>query len=676
MLGASLEGADPDGAGVEIQVSAVGREDLGDAGAGVGQGEREGLVAGLGTARGGVQGLDCAAPTRSECSQALPATPGAACLLAADDPACREGGGVLLLDVVVVAPGRDAAHRRGVDVERGSVAFPVDLASRNGQVYGAVGFVGEIADPDCGDFSDAQEAVGGGADPAGIRNASRKWEASQPVENCRLPSFHVRFPAVRIEPAGVRGCSERSARRSEAGSGLRQGGNAYSSWRGAPKERKGDGLVCSSLGRAAATALAFAVGLAVTSPSEAIERVALVIGNSAYANVPALANPLNDASDIGDALDRLGFSVTRIENADQAALRQSLQEFQRAASASDIAVVFYAGHGMEVDQRNFLVPVDARLVSDQDIEFEAVPLELVSRAVARASKLRLVVLDACRDNPFAIRMQRAGATRSIGRGLARVEPPGETLVAYAAKEGTVASDGAGRNSPYSAALLAHLEEPGLEVGMLFRKVRDAVVRETGGRQEPFVYGSLSSEGVYFSARLAPERDSVKPPAGGAPGEASASGPGAVAAIPAAAETAARAYEAAERLHTLEGYEAVAERFPGSIFADLARGQIRKLSGEGVEGATASAPLEVSVAGAPGPDALELALELDRPERRLVQIGLASLGFDPGRVDGLFGRGTRGAIGRLQASRGLEATGYLDAEFAKELLAAADDALAG
>ena len=416
----------------------------------------------------------------------------------------------------------------------------------------------------------------------------------------------------------------------------------------------------------AKAAFAFAAGLAVASASEATERVALVIGNSAYANVPALANPLNDASDIGDALDRLGFSVTRIENADQAALRQSLQEFQRAASASDIAVVFYAGHGMEVDQRNFLVPVDARLVSDQDIEFEAVPLELVSRAVARASKLRLVVLDACRDNPFAIRMQRAGATRSIGRGLARVEPPGETLVAYAAKEGTVASDGAGRNSPYSAALLAHLEEPGLEVGMLFRKVRDAVVRETGGRQEPFVYGSLSSEGVYFSARLAPERDSVKPPAGGAPGEASASGPGAVAAIPAAAETAARAYEAAERLHTLEGYEAVAERFPGSIFADLARGQIRKLSGEGVEGATASAPLESPSSGL-GPESLEL----DRLEWRLVQVGLASLGFDPGPADGLIGRGTRGAIGRLQASRGLEATGYLDVELRKELLAEAE-----
>ena len=245
-------------------------------------------------------------------------------------------------------------------------------------------------------------------------------------------------------------------------------------------------------------------------PAPAAQRVALVIGNASYAHAPTLANPLNDAADIGGALGRLGFAVTRLENAGYAALRRGLLEFQRAASASEIAVVFYAGHGIEVDQRNFLVPVDARLASDQDVEFEAVPLELVSRAVERASGLRLVILDACRENPFAVQMQRAGATRSIGRGLARVEPSGETLVAYAAKEGTVASDGAGRNSPYSEALLGHLEEPGLEVGLMFRKVRDAVVGMTGGRQEPFVYGSLSSRGVYLVAA------EPAPPAAAAP----------------------------------------------------------------------------------------------------------------------------------------------------------------
>ena len=249
------------------------------------------------------------------------------------------------------------------------------------------------------------------------------------------------------------------------------------------------------------------VGFATATATAASDRVALVIGNTAYRHVPALANPGNDARDVGDALSRLGFSVTHIGNAGQAELRQGLLDFQRAASASDIAVVFYAGHGIEVDQRNFLVPVDARLVSDQDIEFEAVPMELVSRAVGRASQLRLVILDACRENPFAIRMQRTGATRSIGRGLARMEPPGETLIAYAAKEGTVALDGDSRNSPYTAALLVHLEEPGLEVGLMFRRVRDSVVRATGGRQEPFTYGSLSSERSYLSEPAAAESDS-------------------------------------------------------------------------------------------------------------------------------------------------------------------------
>ena len=254
------------------------------------------------------------------------------------------------------------------------------------------------------------------------------------------------------------------------------------------------------------TTLLAAAGLLVllVMPVAGEQRVALVIGNAQYAHAPRLANPLNDAADIGAALSRLGFAVTKLENANYTALRQALLAFGRAAAAADVAVVFYAGHGIEVDQGNFLVPVDAKLVSDQDVEFETVPLELVMRSVGRAAGFRLVILDACRENPFVVSMQRAGATRSVGRGLARVEPAGETLVAYAAKEGTVASDGEGRNSPYSEALLLHLGEPGLEVGLLFRKVRDAVLASTGGRQEPFVYGSLSSRGVYLVAQVPDE----------------------------------------------------------------------------------------------------------------------------------------------------------------------------
>ena len=249
--------------------------------------------------------------------------------------------------------------------------------------------------------------------------------------------------------------------------------------------------------------IAIVVLVTLCVPALAAQRVALVIGNATYAHAPRLANPLNDVADIGSALGRLGFSVTKIENADYATLRRGLLEFQQAASASGMALVFYAGHGIEVDQRNFLVPVDARLASDRDVEYEAVPLELVQRAVERASGLRLVILDACRENPFAVQMQRAGATRSIGRGLARVEPTGETLIAYAAKEGTVALDGTGRNSPYTKALLAHLEKPGVEVMFMLREVRDAVLAATGGQQEPFWYGSLSSRRLYLAQESAP-----------------------------------------------------------------------------------------------------------------------------------------------------------------------------
>ena len=235
------------------------------------------------------------------------------------------------------------------------------------------------------------------------------------------------------------------------------------------------------------------------SPALAASRVALVVGNAAYAHVPDLANPLNDAADIGAALENLGFAVTRLENAGYDALRKELRAFRRKASKARVAVVFYAGHGIEVNNQNFLVPVDAGLQTDGDVEYEAVSVDLVMGAVQGASEFRLVVLDACRENPFAAKMRREkGLTRSIGRGLARVEPTGgSTLLAYSAKPGTTAKDGWGRNSPYASALLRYLHEPGLEVGLLFRNVRDAVYESTGGEQEPFAYGSLSAKAVYF-----------------------------------------------------------------------------------------------------------------------------------------------------------------------------------
>ncbi|TIN13288.1 MAG: caspase family protein, partial [Mesorhizobium sp.] len=205
------------------------------------------------------------------------------------------------------------------------------------------------------------------------------------------------------------------------------------------------------------------------------KRVALVIGNSSYQRVARLPNPNNDAADMAALLSKVGFEVSRKMDLDHTAFRKALQEFGREAEGADFAIIFFAGHGVEVENRNFLVPTDVSLSADSDVEFEAIPLDLVMNALSRVSGVRVVLLDACRDNPFIAAMRRSNATRSIGRGLAAIEPAAGTLVGYAAKEGTTAFDGAGRNSPYTAGLLAHLGEPGVDIQFVFRKVRDTVL---------------------------------------------------------------------------------------------------------------------------------------------------------------------------------------------------------
>jgi uncharacterized caspase-like protein len=234
-------------------------------------------------------------------------------------------------------------------------------------------------------------------------------------------------------------------------------------------------------------------------------RVALVIGNSVYSKVPSLPNPSHDAQDVAAALERLGFSVKTVIDADFDKMRRSLLEFGRAASNADMAVLYFAGHGVEIDGNNWLLPTDVELKYDTDASTEAIGLPSAIQAVAGARTLGLVILDACRNNPFKSSMRRsvpAAAAQLLG--LAPVEPASNVLVAYAARDGTVANDGAGRNSPYTGALLKHIEMPGLEIDFLFRNIRDDVMAATGNEQQPFVYGSLSSEEIYFKALPANE----------------------------------------------------------------------------------------------------------------------------------------------------------------------------
>jgi hypothetical protein len=248
--------------------------------------------------------------------------------------------------------------------------------------------------------------------------------------------------------------------------------------------------------------------------ASAADRIALVIGNANYAFTKTLTNPLNDASDIASLLTRLDFSVTKVVDGDFAAMRSAIRSFNAQADSAKIALIYYAGHGMELGGENWLIPTDAQLKTDLDIANEAISLGALQQSVGRASELGLIILDSCRDNPF-IKMTRTKLTRSVDRGLARIEPVANVLVAYAAKDGTTATDGDGRNSPYTAALLRHLATPGLDVSFVFRKVRDEVMRATDRRQQPFVYGSLSRNAIYLTspdAGAAPVRPAQAQPA--------------------------------------------------------------------------------------------------------------------------------------------------------------------
>jgi len=225
------------------------------------------------------------------------------------------------------------------------------------------------------------------------------------------------------------------------------------------------------------------------------KRVALVIGNSAYQHTRVLPNPRNDAEAIAKLLRANGFvDVTLKHDLDYRAMREAMRLFGEAARGADIALFYYGGHGIEVAGENYLIPTDAKLLRDTDLEYEAVTLASVLGVVGRAKRLRVAILDACRNNPLGESMTlSAGIMRSVTRGLARIEPKGDVLVAYSARAGTLAQDGVGRHSPYAEALLKHMMTPGLDVRLMFGKVRDQVLAATRQQQEPYIYGSLSGD---------------------------------------------------------------------------------------------------------------------------------------------------------------------------------------
>jgi uncharacterized caspase-like protein len=239
-----------------------------------------------------------------------------------------------------------------------------------------------------------------------------------------------------------------------------------------------------------------------TVPTQAANgqrRVALVIGNSAYVNTPRLENPKNDAADLAATLQQLGFEVIQGHDLDKAHMDRTIRSFAENIAGAQMALFFYAGHGLQVSGQNYLVPVDAKLSTASALDFEMIRLDLIQRTMERESATNIIMLDACRDNPLARNLARSLGTRSssIGRGLAAVESGEGTLISFSTQPGNVALDGTGRNSPYAGALLKRMIVAGEDLPSILINVRNDVIAETNRRQVPWEHSALTAK-VYFS----------------------------------------------------------------------------------------------------------------------------------------------------------------------------------
>lgn len=285
------------------------------------------------------------------------------------------------------------------------------------------------------------------------------------------------------------------------------------------------------------------------------KRVALIIGNSSYQTVPQLPNPSRDANSVAKMFRDAGFDSVDVQlNVGNLEFKRAIRKFEAAADQADIAVVFYAGHGLEIAGTNYLIPTDARLASDRDADDEAILLERLVSSADGARRLRLIILDACRDNPFVrtMRRERKTANRAVAAGLGKVEPTStDTLIAYAAKAGSTADDGDGQHSPFTTAVLKNLPVPGLDVRLAFGRVRDEVLKITANRQEPFVYGSLGGGNIALVAAPAVLRE--------------------------APVTDVKAdYDLVAKIGSPRAWEVFLATHPTGFYSDLARAQIENL----------------------------------------------------------------------------------------------------
>jgi len=363
-----------------------------------------------------------------------------------------------------------------------------------------------------------------------------------------------------------------------------------------------------------------------SQPAFAEKRVALVMGNSAYQNVVRLANPANDSEAMSAVLKKAGFDVVELKrDLNVSEMRRALRDFSDNVRDADVAIVYFAGHGIEINGSNYLIPVDAVLERDIDAFDEAIPLDRILTVIEPAKQLRLVILDACRDNPFNKNMKRMIGSRAIGRGLAKVEPESpNTLIAFAAKAGSTASDGDSTNSPFTAALVKFLPRPGLDLRKAFGYARDDVLKATNNKQEPFIYGSLGGDDV----ALVPAADKAT----------------AEAAKPLDDATLELAFwESIKNDKNPQLFQAYLNRYPKGVFADIARINLQQQKTAALNSASIDQPN----------DKVELK---DPALLHEVRERLYELNFDPGPFDGPMSTVAHEAVREFEQANKLATTG--------------------
>ena len=397
------------------------------------------------------------------------------------------------------------------------------------------------------------------------------------------------------------------------------------------------------------------------SAANAERRVAFVVGNGAYKNVAQLPNPPVDAKAMASVLRNVGFEVVEGTNLTRDKMTEKLLDFGKKAQGADVAVFFYAGHGIAINGTNYLLPVDADIKSEMDVKLgSAINIDLTLDQTMSDAKVKLVFLDACRDNPFAARLRSLKTTRSVNvqTGLAEMKSGEGTLIAFATGPGQTALDGeAGINSPFTRALMANIAKPGVEIQEAMTKVRAQVNEETNKGQLPWGHTNLIGS-VYLNPVAAP------PPSAAAP---SSPAPAAVASTSGSPDVELEFWRSVKESNKPEELNAYLTNYPNGQFKSLALARIASLeNGPSTATRNLSAGTDPATFTEEANQTTEDQIGLEKGQRRDVQRRLNGLGFDT-KVTGKFDEQTRAVITRWQAARGYPSTGFLNKLQHKALL---------